>query len=786
MNLWTYLKNPPAVLLCLLATFSTMAAAGAKTYYFVADESTLVQTGGFVGGHWVWQVEGGFELNVDFDAKTASFGKVNATFGEGASLGVLFEMSELVCTDVNESAIHFELKRDVPGFPRASIVLDVYFVGAGAHLVGGFCEAVCDGFCYDLDGRADERPRIIRVDADAAGANDGSSWTDAFWYLQDALMIALAGDEIWVAEGIYRPDDFVLSKRPNLGRRETFGLKSGLAVKGGYAGLGQPDPDARDVELHETVLSGDRNGDDLDIQNIDLETLYWLMARTRWDDNCYTVVTGSGTDGSAVLDGFTITGGHANGETSGQCPDYDHRLGSGAGMYNEWGNPTVINCTFRRNVAAGAYGAYGGGVFNSNSSPSFRGCRFIENLAYGANVSSAGGAMHNIDSDAVLDGCVFSGNEATGFDSDYCGGAISNFKGRLTITGCSFMDHYSSGGALHSEQNSVVSLNRCLLAGNSGVMFFSGGHLSLANCTFAGNQSTVYGDNWQKTTTLDAVNCIFRENLSNAPAGSWSQIQVSFSNVQGGFEGEGNIDVDPCFAQAGHWDDNGTPDQPWDDFWAGGDYHLKSQAGRWNPSLKAWVEDEATSPCIDAGDQATPVGDEPFPNGGVVNMGAYGGSAEASKSYFGKPICETIIAADINGDCRVNGTDFSLMAANWLRSGRVRRNVRPQVSVIKPQAGETIGIYEEGTPIQIVAEASDADGLVAKVEFFVNGCEVCCGMLDAGHDNDGSDGWQTEWLWWDETGHRPEGRYTLTAEAIDDEGARTTSRGVDIYVHGPK
>ncbi|UCG50243.1 MAG: right-handed parallel beta-helix repeat-containing protein [Phycisphaerales bacterium] len=770
----------------LAAVLVSTAAGGARTYYFIADESTVVQTGGFVGGHWVWQAKGGFELNVDFAAKTASFGNVSATFGDGFSLGVVFEMGKLVCTDVNESAIHFELKREAPGFPRASIVLDVLFAEDGVRLVGGFCEPYCDGFCFDLDGRAVERSSIIYVDGDAAGANNGSSWADALLYLQDALMVALGDDEIRVAEGVYRPDDFVLSRRPNMGRRETFGLKSGVTIRGGYAGFGESDPDARDIELYETVLSGDLAGDDIEVEDVDLETLYWLMANTRWDDNCYTVVTGSGTDDSAVLDGFTITGGHANGERSGQCPDYDYRQGCGAGMYNEWGNPTVVNCTFRRNVAAGAYGAYGGGVFNLNSSLSLRGCRFIENLVYGANVSSAGGAMHSINSDVVVEGCVFRGNEATGYDSDYCGGAISNLKSRLEMSDCSFTDHCSPGGTLHSEQNSMVSLNRCLLAGNSGVIFFSGGRLRLANCTFAGNENTVYGDNWQTTTTLEAANCIFRDNLSNAPAGSWSQIEVSFSNVQGGFEGEGNIDVDPCFAQAGYWDDNGTPTYPWDDFWTGGDCHLKSQAGRWDPSLGMWVRDEATSPCIDAGDMTTPVGHEPFPNGGIVNMGAYGGTAEASKSYFGEPTCETIVAGDINGDCRVNATDFSLMAANWLRSGRIRRNMRPQVSIIRPEAGETIGIYEQGTPIEIEAEASDADGSVARVEFFVNGCEVCCGTLSAGQDDDGSDGWQTTWLWWHSSGHYPEGRYTLTAEAIDDEGLRAVSKSVEIYVHGPK
>ncbi len=80
------------------------------------------------------------------------------------------------------------------------------------------------------------------------------------------------------------------------------------------------------------------------------------------------------------------------------------------------------------------------------------------------------------------------------------------------------------------------------------------------------------------------------------------------------------------------------------------------------------MRDDVTSRCIDAGDPLGPIGIEPFPNGGIVNMGAYGGTAEASKSYFGKPPCETIVAGDINGDCAVDFKDFGIMALHWLEN----------------------------------------------------------------------------------------------------------------------
>jgi len=129
-----------------------------------------------------------------------------------------------------------------------------------------------------------------------------------------------------------------------------------------------------------------------------------------------------------------------------------------------------------------------------------------------------------------------------------------------------------------------------------------------------------------------------------------SDIHINYSDVCNEvWAGAGNINADPIFADPNN-----------------GDYHLKSQAGRWDANEGRWTKDDVTSPCIDAGDPASPIGLEPFPNGGIINMGAYGGTEQASKSYFGKPTCETIVAGDINGDCVVNFKDFAFMAFHWL------------------------------------------------------------------------------------------------------------------------
>jgi hypothetical protein len=94
-------------------------------------------------------------------------------------------------------------------------------------------------------------------------------------------------------------------------------------------------------------------------------------------------------------------------------------------------------------------------------------------------------------------------------------------------------------------------------------------------------------------------------------------LTVQYCDVKGGWAGlgAGNIDADPCFA---------VP--------SSGDYHLLSFAGRWDGLVAgAWVHDAVTSPCVDAGDPGDGVGAEPMPNGGRIDMGAYGGSIEASK-----------------------------------------------------------------------------------------------------------------------------------------------------------
>ena len=164
-------------------------------------------------------------------------------------------------------------------------------------------------------GCASASGATIYVDASATGANDGTSEMNAYNYLQDALAVATSGDEIWVAEGVYKPDQGAGVTAGD--QTATFQLISGVAIYGGIGG-------------GESILSGDLAGDDVGFTNN--------------DENSYHVVT-SWIDVTAVLDGFTITGGKTQGG-GGFPEDY------GGGMCNWHSNPTVSNCVFTWNYQA--------------------------------------------------------------------------------------------------------------------------------------------------------------------------------------------------------------------------------------------------------------------------------------------------------------------------------------------------------------------------------------------------------------------------------------------------
>jgi len=326
-------------------------------------------------------------------------------------------------------------------------------------------------------------PAIIYVDDDAAGANDGSSWEDAYNYLQDALTAAWSGDEIRVAQGIYKPDQ---GAGITTGDREaTFQLINGVTLKGGYAGFSEPDPNARDIILYETILSGDLNGNDRDVRNP--QDLLDDPCRV---ENSYHVVNGSDTYADTVLDGFTITAGNADGS-------YPNNYGGG--MYNYRGSPTMANCTFSKNSASSYGGGLAGGGALSN-------CTFAENLA-----GRRGGGLSG---PRRLVGCTFIGNVA-----EYAGGML----GGDTLTNCTFIRNSASnsGGAIQSLPATMTTMTGCTFIENTancgGAVWFTDEDESptVINCTFIGNLATEIGGGihlYGKWPTL--VECTFSGNCA--------------------------------------------------------------------------------------------------------------------------------------------------------------------------------------------------------------------------------------------------------------------------------
>lgn len=248
--------------------------------------------------------------------------------------------------------------------------------------------------------------------------------------------------------------------------------------------------------------------------------------------------------------------------------------------------------------------------------------------------------------------CVLAGFTITGAVTGiYCSGASP------TIANCCISANAGSGIRLSQSSNPTIA--NCNISGNAGCgitmnkhtqgRYILYNHATISNCVItANNQDGIMGGMPSITNCTIAVN--FHHGVScikpmitnsiiylNSLGSDFVQIEsnfatVTYTDIQGGWPGEGNIDTDPYFVAIGFLDTNGTPENLDDDFWVEGDYHLQSQAGRWDPVSQTWIQDVVTSSCIDSGNPGSDWTAEPQPSGGRINMGAYGGTAKASKS----------------------------------------------------------------------------------------------------------------------------------------------------------
>ena len=336
-----------------------------------------------------------------------------------------------------------------------------------------------------------------------------------------------SGDQIWVAEGTYKPTKLIYDD-PAVPRTEAFALANCLQIYGGFDGTEDPatfDLDLRNFVANETILSGDIGAP---------------------GENSYHVVVAYDVDDTAILDGFTVSGGRADSKDQGQGPfPESNNQGSGVNIYGDPSGapstPQIANCTFLGNfsLSHGAVNDHGGAtltdcVFRDNQADSHGAglyvhanigttvtqCEFYDNTA----VNEGGGAYvkaTSIGPEPTFQDCIFSGNQAFHGGGMYCGSgrspSISNctFSGNINtalgsqgggmyndgaspvVQGCIFSGNgaVKDGGAIYNNVCSISTISDCTFINNfaqngSGVYNYKGSDGQFINCTFSGHHTT--------------------------------------------------------------------------------------------------------------------------------------------------------------------------------------------------------------------------------------------------------------------------------------------------------
>jgi uncharacterized repeat protein (TIGR01451 family) len=332
-------------------------------------------------------------------------------------------------------------------------------------------------------------PRIWYVDKDASGANNGTSWADAYTTLQAALDVANANAgtnyEIWVAEGTYYPDEG--AGAIDNSRTEFFVItNNNVQIYGGFGG-DETDRTQRDWRAHPTVLSGDIDQDGA-LTNNAYHVLY------------LDGVTDPNITAATVIDGFTVTGGNANGadphNNGGGLLCYGHDSGRAC-------SPTLTNIAFIGNAAQSG----GGGCFDGT----------------------------NGQSSPTLTNVTFRGNQA----SD-TGGGISVF--------C------MAGTCTPQLTNVLFAGNKSISGGGGGMYLYDADSATLTNVTFSGNSAANYRGGGlhfyysSGTAALTIANSVFWSNAPQNLLTSKVTVAAAYSDIdQDGYTGNNNIRQDPRF-----------------------------------------------------------------------------------------------------------------------------------------------------------------------------------------------------------------------------------------------
>lgn len=460
----------------------------------------------------------------------------------------------LICTNVSQTCSFTVM---VSGEGNGEVNCNISFAG---NVLPEMCSVdvqVSDGYDTNMVKRVAISVSIWHVDIDATGAQTGLTWTDAFTSLQEAINSASSGDIIFVAEGTYF--------RPIGGTEPVISMKYGVNIYGGFEGSEENLLQRGNPSNHPTILDG--------------------------ENASYHIVIGASY---AHLDGFVITHGFANGP--------DGLLGLdkwGAGLFNDqitdlvvtncsfidnWAkfdgcgianykanNISVTYCIFDHNVIANSMG---GGIINYvNNNISIDNCIFINNHS-----GAEGGGVHNEKANNItITNCIFIGNDS-GYGGgismqyssvliDYCkiannsagrGGGVYVYRSSPLINHCIFVANSaggtSGGGGICNQYSNPSILNNIFVGNSSGsggaIYNINGSGPIITNCTFYGNYSTNYGGamyNYDGSPTV--TNSILWDNV--APVGSEIYNEsgatpvVTYSDLQGGYTGSNNINLDP-------------------------------------------------------------------------------------------------------------------------------------------------------------------------------------------------------------------------------------------------
>ena len=467
----------------------------------------------------------------------------------------------------------------------------------------------------------------------------------------------------------------------------------------------------------------------------------------------------SGEDANSVLDGFTVTNGYtpgpwsenrgggicsvASGPTIKNCTITNSASDRGGGIFcGDESNAIVSQCTIIENSASNGGGVFfgnSGTVVNINStitncivtgnsaSQYGGGIKCYNSLYYGdgatithctisANSAASGGGIVCHNNTTKITNCIISGNSSTCTHSSYGGGGgVYCERSSPTIDNSIISDNSTDstgvcggGGGIHCTYESKPTItNSTIVSNNTGR---DGGGIFCTNSSSATVVNSIIWDNTADVNGPDIglINCNVHGNRPG-------RITISYSDVKGGEAqvyvesyctlnwGAGNINIAPCFADSNN-----------------GDYHLKSEAGRWKPSIYIkldptgdsfidlsdfaafanywqqqgefvsadldnsglvdlddlkllmhkylmsyphgdWVLDEVNSPCIDVGDPTSDWTAELWPHGKRINMGTYGGTPQAGMS-----LSDAANIADLNNSDLVDYTDLIAFVNKWL------------------------------------------------------------------------------------------------------------------------